>query len=320
MPSIPAAGQPWKTAAFSALACWRAACRGRRSRRPRLRGRRSRAPRARDAERDAELDERLHPAERGRRRPRPGASMGSTRPRLVAEIPPVRAGEVDQAAGGEAGGQALPRLLVDQLPAARRDRRVRRGGGGSSRPAGRRCRASASVGAVRAGSSIRRSPRRLGVLDDVAVPEEDPLGDLPPLGPLAEQELEVHREVLVLLAGASSDDARASGSCSTGRRCSYQLIASASSVSDANMRASVRVSRIAPPAARGTGRTPQRATVSRPRALQGTAGCCSRPLCGRVGPRFAAGRTDGPRPVRRLEAALPDRARAGPRRVERGAD
>ena len=36
--------------------------------------------------------------------------------------------------------------------------------------------------------------------------------------------------------------ARASASCSTESRCSYQLIASASSVSDANIRASVRVS------------------------------------------------------------------------------
>ena len=36
--------------------------------------------------------------------------------------------------------------------------------------------------------------------------------------------------------------ARASGSCSTARRCSYQLIASASSVIEAKMRASVRTS------------------------------------------------------------------------------
>ena len=56
--------------------------------------------------------------------------------------------------------------------------------------------AAVALGVVLAGGGLGR----LAVLDDVAVLEEDPARDRPPLRRAPQQELQVHREVLVLLA------------------------------------------------------------------------------------------------------------------------
>src|SRR3954471_7708993 len=77
-------------------------------------------------------------------------------------------------------------------------------------PSGCRCRA------MRPTPSRRAPPRldlgllgRLAVLDDVTVLEQDPLRDLAPQGRAPQQELQVHAEVLELLAlGVGHDRAR----------------------------------------------------------------------------------------------------------------
>ena len=81
----------------------------------------------------------------------------------------------------------------------------------------------------------------LAVLDDVTGLEEHALGDLAPDRRAAQEKLEVHAEVLELLALGVAHDRLRLGSGSTARRCSYQPIASASSVSEAHSRANVRV-------------------------------------------------------------------------------
>jgi hypothetical protein len=80
------------------------------------------------------------------------------------------------------------------------------------------------------------------VLDDVAVLEEDALGDLPPLRELAQQELESIEKCLNSSSCALRMIAAACSSCSRARRCAYQPIASASSVSEASILAIVRAS------------------------------------------------------------------------------
>ena len=82
----------------------------------------------------------------------------------------------------------------------------------------------------------------LGELDDVALLEEDLLQRDAPLLLAPRQELEIHREVEELLTLGGSMILRASSLVSIDIRCSYQPIASASSCSDAIMRAKVRVS------------------------------------------------------------------------------
>ena len=83
---------------------------------------------------------------------------------------------------------------------------------------------------------------RLAALDDVAVAEEHALRDLAPAGSAAEQELQTIAKCLNSSSWALAMIAFACSSVSTASRCSYQPIASASSVSEATMRANVRAS------------------------------------------------------------------------------
>ena len=77
---------------------------------------------ARELEAGAQLDEGLHLAQRPHRRRPPGpARTELTRPRLQAGVlPAVRAGEVDQLAGGEEGGEPATCFGVDLRPRPRR--------------------------------------------------------------------------------------------------------------------------------------------------------------------------------------------------------
>ena len=60
---------------------------------------------------------------------------------------------------------------------------------------------------LRRSGAPRGGLRRLAVLDDVALLEEHSFGDFSPLRLAAKQELEVHAEVLVLLADGIGHDA-----------------------------------------------------------------------------------------------------------------
>src|SRR6202000_2877512 len=60
--------------------------------------------------------------------------------------------------------------------------------------------------------ALRRRLGRLAVVDDVTLLEQDALGDLTPARHLAQQELEVHREVLELLPLGVWPDRRGVGS------------------------------------------------------------------------------------------------------------
>ena len=116
MPVMPAASQPWNTAAFSATAIrWAAS---------------SSALEvdvlgaavgvgelgARDGERRAQLDQRQHAALRGASTPSPATSptlLGAAEVRRRV-LPAVRAAEVDEPARRERGREPLARLVVEQ--------------------------------------------------------------------------------------------------------------------------------------------------------------------------------------------------------------
>ena len=163
--------------------------------------------RARHAERDLELDHRLDPAaHRGDAVERHVGRVDAAE-RDRRELPPVRAGEVDEPARGHAGRQAVARLLVDQLPAALADRRVR-----AQEMAHRRppipSEPSMSRGPLSGpGSSIAAfssAPSAFSVMSPSW--NRIPFAIVGPLRAPAEQELEVHREVLVLLVARVGDD------------------------------------------------------------------------------------------------------------------
>ena len=84
--------------------------------------------------------------------------------------------------------------------------------------------------------------RLFPVLYNVSGLKQNPLDYLPPDRLAAEQELEIHTEVLKLLLLRVCMIALASGSVSRAIRCSYQLMASASSITDMIIRANVRTS------------------------------------------------------------------------------
>jgi hypothetical protein len=94
------------------------------------------------------------------------------------------------------------------------------------------------------------------VFDDVAGGEEDVLENGAPDGCLAQEEFEIHPEVLHLFLLGVLHDRPGGAILSTEMRCSYQPIASASSMTDVIIRAKVRVFRKVLPAARGIGRSP----------------------------------------------------------------
>ena len=103
-------------------------------------------------------------------------------------------------------------------------------------PPGRAARHAGAVGiALAAGGGLRG----LAVLDDVALDEQHAAGDLAPLRRAAQQELEVHREVLELLALRVGHD-RARLVVGLDGETLSSPIASASSVSEAHRRANVR--------------------------------------------------------------------------------
>jgi hypothetical protein len=77
--------------------------------------------------------------------------------------------------------------------------------------------------------------------DDAVFGEENFLQFCAPIWLGAQKEFQVHAEVLEFLFLGVRMMTRASLSFSTLMRCSYQLIASASSISDVIMRAKVRV-------------------------------------------------------------------------------
>ncbi len=64
---------------------------------------------------------------------------------------------------------------------------------------------SPAVGRGRVAIVLAGGFRRLGVLDEIPGLEQHALGDGAPFGPAPEQELQIHREVLVLLVHRISD-------------------------------------------------------------------------------------------------------------------
>ena len=188
--------------------------RARPGRRPRRRDRRPRAPSGRPRTAPAARPARERAAAAPRRPPRGlGDLLGP--PEVGRRVlPAVRAGEVDQLAGGERGRQPLAGLGVEQVPARLGDRRLlaQQVAHRVAPAAGRRCPSDSlpASGAPRAACVLGRLLLGLlAVLDDVALLEEDPLGDLAPQRRAAQQELQVHAEVLELLAlGVAHDRPR----------------------------------------------------------------------------------------------------------------
>ena len=213
MPTMPAALQPLKTAAFSAAAIRRAASSRGPGRRPRRHGRRRRSSERGDREGRPQLDQRQHAALTGLD-PSPGARPTASTGRGWWPSTPSRAGPRSRRACGRRGGrEALARLVVEQLPAGLGDRRLlaqqvahpllpRRPPIPSDSAAGeRRAPRGRALGGLLLGL--------LAVLDDVALLEEDPLRRSRATAASAQQELEVHAEVLELLALGVAHDRRA---------------------------------------------------------------------------------------------------------------
>ena len=122
--------------------------------------------------------------------------------------PAVRAEEVDQTACAEARDEPLARLVVDALPALGGDRGVAAEEMTHERPRSppipsdpSRPRLPPAAGPLPAASSAASA---LSVM--APGPEKHAFCDRPPLRPPAEQELEIHREVLVLLVPRVLDD------------------------------------------------------------------------------------------------------------------
>ena len=212
MPSRPASGQPWNTALFSATAMLRAAW-SRASRST------SSAPRsaARSSSRATSNGARTSTSGSTRRRSAVDAVARRRRRRArsgrgSSPSAPSRAGRRSRRAAARParrrGGCAPPRRGAAQPPsvigACSRSRWLL-----TPAPAGCRCRARPTPAR---GTSTRRVVvvrgllGRLAVRDDVALLEQDPPRDLAPLRLLAQQELEVHAEVLELLADRVGHD------------------------------------------------------------------------------------------------------------------
>ena len=121
-------------------------------------------------------------------------------------IPAARAREVDELARRQRDGQPLAGLLSSSSqPGSVIGAIERRRWFIAPAPSGRRCPSAPDGSPGVATSRLLRGRLLLGllaVLDDVALLEEDALGDLAPERRPAQQELEVHAEVLVLLADA----------------------------------------------------------------------------------------------------------------------
>jgi len=98
--------------------------------------------------------------------------------------------------------------------------------------------------------------RLLALLDDVTFSEQDPLGDLAPRRRSAQEELETHAELPEVLARRIAND-RSRFAIGLDREALLVQRPRASSVSDAQSRANVRVSSGSSFAARGIGRIPQ---------------------------------------------------------------
>ena len=169
---------------------------------------------ARHLEVGAQLDERQHApllrldAVAGRRGEARDAA--EVRGRVVeAERP----GEVDELARAERRHEVLARLLVEHLPGPLGDGRdgsqevVHRAPQASDAERASGGRAAAQPGLVLAIAGAGLGG--LAVLDDVALHEEHSPGDLTPAGRAPQQELEIHGEMLELLAlGVGHDRAR----------------------------------------------------------------------------------------------------------------
>ena len=178
--------------------------------------------------------------------PPPGASAT----RRAAEVrggvlPAVRAGEVDELARGERGRQALARLVVDQRPGRLGDRRVlaqqmAHDAAPLRLPMPSEC-------CPRAARRAPRRPRRPPPRPPRRARRCRPPGTGCPRaisrqsGVRRSRNSRSMQKCLNSSPCASRMIARASRSGSTASRCSYQPIASASSVSDAHRRANVRV-------------------------------------------------------------------------------
>ena len=138
--------------------------------------------------------------------PSHGAAVtGLVRPRLVAEYSqPCGPEKSTSLRAASAGVEPLARLLVEHAPAGVADRRV------STKQMVHRCAPLRPPMPSDPSSKLPPAPappllerlrlRLLAVLDDVTGLEQDPLRDLAPRRRAAQQELEIHREVLELLA------------------------------------------------------------------------------------------------------------------------